>query len=175
MPSFADFVDLQDGLADMLGAFDPSGQNDSGTFYDPTQAAWDDRGWLRILWEGDNGFNWSMGTGAPGTGETTQWSMDSTFGSGAEMEDAIYARNGATIVARATRSVRTDTPYVSFGYQTTSNNAFAADITNTTTIIGFSGPSAGALDLRMTNLPTANPATAGRLWNDSGTLKVSAG
>ena len=27
----------------------------------------------------------------------------------------------------------------------------------------------------MTALPTTNPAVAGRLWNDAGTLKVSAG
>jgi hypothetical protein len=27
----------------------------------------------------------------------------------------------------------------------------------------------------MTALPTSNPAVAGRLWNDAGTLKVSAG
>jgi hypothetical protein len=27
----------------------------------------------------------------------------------------------------------------------------------------------------MTALPTSDPAVAGRLWNDAGTLKVSAG
>ena len=29
--------------------------------------------------------------------------------------------------------------------------------------------------IRMANLPTSNPSSAGQLWNDSGTLKVSAG
>lgn len=34
---------------------------------------------------------------------------------------------------------------------------------------------ANATDIRFINLPTTDPTTAGRLWNDSGTLKISAG
>jgi hypothetical protein len=29
--------------------------------------------------------------------------------------------------------------------------------------------------VKMTNLPTSDPAVAGQLWNSSGTLKISAG
>ena len=30
-------------------------------------------------------------------------------------------------------------------------------------------------NINMSNLPTSDPGVAGRLWNDSGTLKVSSG
>ncbi len=39
----------------------------------------------------------------------------------------------------------------------------------------FSGDVIMAANVDFTGLPTADPVVAGRLWNDSGTLKISAG
>ena len=71
-----------------------------------------------------------------------------------------------------------------------SNNGFVGDVTGNVTgnVTGTTtGPVAattlsasGAVSLTnaaisMSALPTSDPAVAGRLWNDAGTLKVSAG
>jgi hypothetical protein len=45
---------------------------------------------------------------------------------------------------------------------------------NTDVSITGTGSIDGAI-LSIPNLPTSDPAAAGRLWNDGGTLKVSAG
>ena len=66
-----------------------------------------------------------------------------------------------------------------------SDNGFEGNITGTAT--GVAGPVAATTlsatgvvsltnaSISLTALPTSNPNVAGRLWNDSGTLKVSAG
>ena len=52
--------------------------------------------------------------------------------------------------------------------------------TNGDIILAASGTNNNAIqmnyvNIRMPNLPTSDPVEAGRLWNDSGTLKISAG
>lgn len=42
-------------------------------------------------------------------------------------------------------------------------------------IAGTSGTTLSDASIRMTNLPTSDPGVAGRLWNDAGTVKISAG
>lgn len=39
----------------------------------------------------------------------------------------------------------------------------------------FANLSASGSEIDMSGLPTSDPGVAGRLWNDSGTLKVSSG
>ena len=69
-------------------------------------------------------------------------------------------------------------------------NLLYLDVTNSRVGIGTSEPSTAlqvngtitatamavtGSTVMMTNLPTSDPANAGQLWNDSGTLKISAG
>jgi len=53
------------------------------------------------------------------------------------------------------------------GFQTISVNATTGAVTTTATIDGGT--------VILPNLPTSDPVVAGQLWNDAGTLKVSAG
>jgi hypothetical protein len=46
---------------------------------------------------------------------------------------------------------------------------------NNLTVSGSNGGGAGASVVIMRGLPTSDPTNAGQLWNDSGTLKISAG
>jgi hypothetical protein len=58
----------------------------------------------------------------------------------------------------------------------TKNFEVGALKTHVNTDVSITGT--GSIDgatLSMPNLPESDPAVAGRLWNDSGTLKVSAG
>lgn len=64
------------------------------------------------------------------------------------------------------------------GFQTVSINGTTGAVTVTSTL----GATTSVTSLTvtggtviMTGLPTTNPAVAGQLWNDAGTLKVSAG
>ena len=64
------------------------------------------------------------------------------------------------------------------GAVTIADNKITTNETNNSLLIDASGT--GAIELipiiiKMANLPTSNPSSAGQLWNDSGTLKVSAG
>ena len=63
------------------------------------------------------------------------------------------------------------------GFQTVSVNATTGAVTVTSTF----GAATSITDLtasgivKFTGLPTSDPVVAGQLWNDAGTLKVSAG
>ena len=63
------------------------------------------------------------------------------------------------------------------GFQTVTKSAVTGAITVTSTF----GPATSITDLTasgaviLSGLPTSDPVVAGRLWNDAGTLKVSAG
>ena len=64
------------------------------------------------------------------------------------------------------------------GAVTIADNKITTNESNNSLLIDASGT--GAIELipiiiKMANLPTSNPSSAGQLWNDSGTLKVSAG
>jgi hypothetical protein len=63
-----------------------------------------------------------------------------------------------------------------------SDNGFEGNVTGTvtgavaaTTLTASGVTSLTNASISMTALPTADPTVAGRLWNDGGTLKVSAG
>ena len=56
------------------------------------------------------------------------------------------------------------------GFQGAVAGAVAATTLNATGAVTLSNAS-----IKMTALPTSDPAVAGALWNDAGTLKVSAG
>ena len=53
------------------------------------------------------------------------------------------------------------------GFQTITVNSTTGAVTTTATIDGGT--------VILPNLPTSDPVVAGQLWNDAGTLKVSAG
>lgn len=68
------------------------------------------------------------------------------------------------------------------GFQTISINATTGAVTVTSTLgaaTSVTSVATGTLNTTgaviMTGLPTADPVVAGQLWNDTGTLKVSAG
>ena len=69
------------------------------------------------------------------------------------------------------------------GFQTVTKNADTGAITVTATIgaatsvttLAVSGNSTLSGSANVIVVPTADPAVAGALWNDAGTLKVSAG
>ena len=63
-----------------------------------------------------------------------------------------------------------------------SDNGFEGNIVGTvtgavaaTTLSASGGVSMTNASISMTALPTSDPLVAGRLWNDAGTLKISAG
>lgn len=59
-----------------------------------------------------------------------------------------------------------------------SGNVISSTFTNTDINIspnGTGGISLDSIKVLLPNLPTSDPNNAGQLWNDSGTLKVSAG
>ena len=60
------------------------------------------------------------------------------------------------------------------GFIGTVTGAVAGPVT-ATTLTASGVTSLTNASISMTALPTTNPAVAGRLWNDAGTLKVSAG
>jgi hypothetical protein len=69
-----------------------------------------------------------------------------------------------------------------FSGPVTSTNGFVGNVTGAVTgaVTATTVTASGAVSLTnasisMTALPTSDPAVAGRLWNDGGTLKVSAG
>jgi len=59
-------------------------------------------------------------------------------------------------------------PYGSLTYDTTNDWTFGAGVTMTDL-------TASGATVVFSNLPTADPVNAGQLWNDNGTLKISAG
>ena len=68
------------------------------------------------------------------------------------------------------------------GFQTITINGTTGAVTVTSTLgaaTSVTSISTGTLTTTgaviMTGLPTSDPAVAGQLWNDTGTLKVSAG
>jgi len=69
-----------------------------------------------------------------------------------------------------------------FSGPVTSTNGFIGSVTGTvtgavaaTTITASGDVTLSGAVVSMASLPTSDPAVAGRLWNDAGTLKVSAG
>ena len=69
-----------------------------------------------------------------------------------------------------------------FSGPVTSTNGFVGAVTGNvtgavaaTTLTASGVTSLSNASISMANLPTSDPTVAGRLWNDSGTLKVSAG
>ena len=63
-----------------------------------------------------------------------------------------------------------------------SNNGFVGNVTGgvtgavaATTLNATGAVTLSNASIKMTALPTSDPAVAGALWNDAGTLKVSAG
>ena len=61
---------------------------------------------------------------------------------------------------------------------TISGNKIKTNVSNTDLVLDTNGTGAVAITptkIMMANLPTSDPSVAGQLWNDSGTLKVSAG
>ena len=58
--------------------------------------------------------------------------------------------------------------------KTNSHITASGNISASGNVIGDTGQFSGA-SVDFTNLPTSDPAVAGRLWNDSNTLKISAG
>jgi hypothetical protein len=69
-----------------------------------------------------------------------------------------------------------------FSGPVTSTNGFIGAVTGgvtgpvaATTLTASGVASLSNASISMTALPTTDPAVAGRLWNDAGTLKVSAG
>jgi cytoskeletal protein CcmA (bactofilin family) len=69
-----------------------------------------------------------------------------------------------------------------FSGPVTSTNGFIGSVTGAVTgaVVATTVTASGAVSMTnasisMTALPTSDPAVAGRLWNDGGTLKVSAG
>ena len=61
---------------------------------------------------------------------------------------------------------------------TISGNQITSNASNADLVLdasGTGGVSLTPIKVLMPNLPTSNPSVAGQLWNDSGTLKVSAG
>ena len=69
-----------------------------------------------------------------------------------------------------------------FSGPVTSTNGFVGAVTGAvtgavaaTTLTASGVVSMSNASISMTALPTSDPAVAGRLWNDAGTLKVSAG
>ena len=65
-----------------------------------------------------------------------------------------------------------------FSGPVTSTNGFVGAVAGpvaATTLTSSGVVSMTNASISMTALPTSDPAVAGRLWNDAGTLKVSAG
>jgi len=69
------------------------------------------------------------------------------------------SHDDAIILGKNISSIAADTTHVG-------NLHASGSVTATTS-------SAGGLSITLTNLPTSDPGIAGRLWNDSGTLKIS--
>ena len=65
-----------------------------------------------------------------------------------------------------------------FSGPVTSTNGFVGAVTGAVAATTLSASGAVSLTnatISMSALPTADPTVAGQLWNDAGTLKVSAG
>jgi hypothetical protein len=61
---------------------------------------------------------------------------------------------------------------------TISGNQITSNASNADLVLdaaGTGGVSLTTIKVLMPNLPTSDPSVSGQLWNDSGTLKVSAG
>ena len=103
-----------------------------------------------------------------GTGGTTNEIILSTFQSSAVTERLRVTTTGAKV----TGILDID------GGITITDNLITASASNANLQLDASGT--GAIEMipaiiRMANLPTSDPSSAGQLWNDSGDLKVSAG
>ena len=73
-----------------------------------------------------------------------------------------------------------------FSGPVTSDNGFVGAVTGNTagthtgpvaatTLTSSGAVTMDAADFTFTSLPTSDPSESGRLWNDAGTLKISAG
>ena len=103
-----------------------------------------------------------------GTDGTTNEIILSTFQSSAVTERLRVTTTGAKV----TGILDID------GGITITDNLITASASNANLQLDASGT--GAIEMipaiiRMANLPTSDPSSAGQLWNDSGDLKVSAG
>ena len=83
----------------------------------------------------------------------------------------IATNSDLTITANGTGDIVLDAV-------TIADNKITTNTSNNSLLIDASGT--GAIEMipiiiKMANLPTSNPSSAGQLWTDSGTLKVSAG
>ena len=120
-----------------------------------------------ISFEGSSGVE-GASIKLDGTGGTTNEIILSTFQSSAVTERLRVTTTGAKV----TGSLDID------GGITITDNLITASASNANLQLDASGT--GAIEMipaiiRMANLPTSDPSSAGQLWNDSGDLKVSAG
>lgn len=111
----------------------------------------------------DNKFNLNGGSGAGGSSIT-----DNSTGGLTLTANGV---GGLQVSASGAGGVLVTTGVGGFGVVSTSEIYLQAGGTQTAITLATSG----SLGLFFTGLPTANPAVAGRVWNDAGTLKISAG
>ena len=91
--------------------------------------------------------------------------------------DAATAAGGIKLKAQDVWSGATTFPNggnveIESGDGSTTGNGDGGDISVT---LGSGGGTGSNGNLKLTNIPTSDPAVAGAVWNDSGTLKISAG
>ena len=120
-----------------------------------------------ISFEGSSGVE-GASIKLDGTGGTTNEIILSTFQSSAVTERFRVTTTGAKV----TGILDID------GGITITDNLITASASNANLQLDATGT--GAIEMipaiiRMANLPTSDPSSAGQLWNDSGDLKVSAG
>ena len=113
-----------------------------------------------------------------GTGDVTIDSASGSITMGAALTDGQtlkLGKNGATEMIF--------TPHGTAGSEKISLTNTGGNATNSLELktiaggitIGVSGTLGASKQLFLTNLPTSDPSIANAIWNDSGTLKVSAG
>ena len=120
-----------------------------------------------ISFEGSSGVE-GASVKLDGTGGTTNEIILSTFQSSAVTERFRVTTTGAKV----TGILDID------GGITITDNLITASASNANLQLDATGT--GAIEMipaiiRMANIPTSDPSSAGQLWNDSGDLKVSAG
>jgi carbon monoxide dehydrogenase subunit G len=93
------------------------------------------------------------------------------FGNGSSLSsDSSITTNGSGTLAALGLSVG------AFGSDSSGNvSALSLNVNSSASIDSGGNLNCGGSVIVFSNLPTSDPANAGQLWNDSGTLKVSAG
>tara|TARA_B100000579_G_C22820072_1_gene850091 strand:- start:1508 stop:2122 length:615 start_codon:yes stop_codon:yes gene_type:complete len=113
--------------------------------------------------------------GSGNSGETTPSNMTET----------VTVHSGSETEIHSLSIVNVESPTINIGADSSATGAHTINIGANTAypdIINIGGSGGGvdqvtiqAEKLVLLNLPTSDPAVSGALWNDSGTLKISAG